>query len=570
MRARAFCDAVLHARSRMVCAAPMPRSRARLRCARAVILLVLALCFASRSHAQDDRYAGQVLVRTDPVDRAQLALVLERAQLVLSDNPRVGSLPVVMPERALAQLRAAGVRYRIVQRELDRVFAAERERLAQQRVLYATDPATFLLDFRSGDEINAHLDTLAALAPERVTVIDVGRSLEDRPIRALRIAADGRERPVYLVIGTQHAREWVATMVSVCLADAFIRRYDSDPEIKLVQERLAIVIAPVVNPDGYEYSRTVDRLWRKNRRSGGGVDLNRNWDEGWDSAQGPFPSSDLYPGTEAFSEPESKAVADLMDGLPKLAAFLDIHTDGQMVVRPLAYTSSPAPNGDEILEWAETMSQAMSEAHGVSHHIERAGEDDPTGGLAQDYATMKHGVVGLTMELRKGTSFQGFGDLASNIAPTCDEALAGFLSVAVPLAEATPAPIEEPDAGPPMPANDAGVMDAGPAMQLDAGAMLPLGGTGAPTQPMTGTGGMASVSLPGSGGMPEPQAGSAAPIGGAGGQQATTTPIVSNASDEGCSIHSTHGRSRSPSGALVVLALVALITRARAGRRRVR
>ena len=145
-----------------------------------------------------------------------------------------------------------------------------------------------------------------------------------------------------------------------------------------------------------------------------------------------------------------------MGRLPKLAAFLDIHTDGQMVVRPLAYTSTPAPNGAAILQWADTMSRAMTAAHGVNHHIERAGETDPTGGLAQDYATIEFSVVGLTMELRHGTSLQGFGDRASNIAPTCDEALAGFLSVAVPLAEATPPPTPLADAGTPMPTAGAG------------------------------------------------------------------------------------------------------------------
>ena len=51
-----------------------------------------------------------------------------RAQVVLSDHPGVGPLPVVLPERVLSELRAAGVRYQIVERELDRTFAAERER----------------------------------------------------------------------------------------------------------------------------------------------------------------------------------------------------------------------------------------------------------------------------------------------------------------------------------------------------------------------------------------------------------------------------------------------------------
>lgn len=30
-------------------------------------------------------------------------------------------------------------------------------------------------------------------------------------------------------------------------------------------ERVEFIIVPVVNPDGYEYSWDVNRLWRKNR-----------------------------------------------------------------------------------------------------------------------------------------------------------------------------------------------------------------------------------------------------------------------------------------------------------------
>ena len=48
-------------------------------------------------------------------------------------------------------------------------------------------------------------------------------------------------------------------------------------------------ILPVANPDGYEFSRTKERLWRKNRSINPlapecvGVDLNRNWDYNFNS-----------------------------------------------------------------------------------------------------------------------------------------------------------------------------------------------------------------------------------------------------------------------------------------------
>jgi murein tripeptide amidase MpaA len=45
------------------------------------------------------------------------------------------------------------------------------------------------------------------------------------------------------------------------------------------------LIVPMTNPDGYEFSRTNNRLWRQNRRQIKpnciGVDLNRNFEFSW-------------------------------------------------------------------------------------------------------------------------------------------------------------------------------------------------------------------------------------------------------------------------------------------------
>merc|ERR1711874_186033 len=75
-------------------------------------------------------------------------------------------------------------------------------------------------------------------------------------------------------------------------------------------------VMPLLNPDGYEYSRTTDRLWRKNRApppDGSdcyGVDLNRNWDVvgyGLGSVSG-NPCSEVYKGPAKNSEPEVAAM----------------------------------------------------------------------------------------------------------------------------------------------------------------------------------------------------------------------------------------------------------------------
>lgn len=103
-----------------------------------------------------------------------------------------------------------------------------------------------------------------------------------------------------------------------------VERYSSHPH--LVRDADWYVL-PVVNPDGYEFSHTTDRLWRKTRSmhelptaaSGrlfkrppcAGVDLNRNWDFNWGDRAGASddPCSDQYAGPRPFSEPEAKATA---------------------------------------------------------------------------------------------------------------------------------------------------------------------------------------------------------------------------------------------------------------------
>lgn len=56
--------------------------------------------------------------------------------------------------------------------------------------------------------------------------------------------------------------------------------------IQKLLETHVFYITPVFNPDGYEYTFTDDRLWRKTRRPTNkkgciGTDVNRNWNFKW-------------------------------------------------------------------------------------------------------------------------------------------------------------------------------------------------------------------------------------------------------------------------------------------------
>ena len=99
---------------------------------------------------------------------------------------------------------------------------------------------------------------------------------------------------------------------------------------------------PLLNPDGYEYSRTHQRLWRKNRRRPTsdnqcfGVDLNRNFDViGFGVGASNQSCSDSYSGPFAASEPEVKAAAGVvMRHRNNIRVSLSLHSYGTFYYLP--------------------------------------------------------------------------------------------------------------------------------------------------------------------------------------------------------------------------------------------
>src|SRR5204862_4737527 len=82
-------------------------------------------------------------------------------------------------------------------------------------------------------------------------------------------AAKDESKPAVLIVGGQHAREWITVEVPLQLAQFLTDHYGSDAEVSSIVNNVEIWIVPMANPDGHEYSRVKNRLWRKNRRDNG-------------------------------------------------------------------------------------------------------------------------------------------------------------------------------------------------------------------------------------------------------------------------------------------------------------
>jgi carboxypeptidase T len=114
---------------------------------------------------------------------------------------------------------------------------------------FATAAAT--AGYHSAASLEQDLRQLANGEPQLVELQEIGRSVENRPIWALRIGERRGSTHKLLFLGCHHAREWVAVEVPYRLAEYLVQHAHQNP----VQQWLAqgeIWVAPMVNPDSHE------------------------------------------------------------------------------------------------------------------------------------------------------------------------------------------------------------------------------------------------------------------------------------------------------------------------------
>lgn len=314
------------------------------------------------------RYDGHALVAVELETQADVRLMhaLGADQWSHHITDRAPTDFLVSPDQ-LAGLDATGLDYRVLIPDIQPLIDAESARLREGGARAWFD------DFKDLAAINDYLDTLAAARPDIASVVEIGDSIEGRTVLALRIANDefGEDacKPAVIINACQHAREWIAPMVGMYAADRLVALHGTDPDITALIDRAEIFVIPVVNPDGYSYTWTNQRLWRKNRRNNGngtfGVDLNRNWGYEWglNSGSSGNPSSEIYRGAAPFSEPETQIVRDLARSLPRLAAQVDLHSYGQLILAPWGYTGTLPPDHETFQLLGGQMQQIIRNVH---------------------------------------------------------------------------------------------------------------------------------------------------------------------------------------------------------------
>lgn len=411
--------------------------------------LLLSAAAAGQPDATDPagvvRYDGDALVRVRLDSTRAMRVIAQLSPDPWSHQPVNGLAEYRIPAANMEALRESGIEFEVLVEDLQRNIDAENARLRAAPAAPAPDAAWFN-DFKNLAAIEAYMDELIALRPDLVTPFAIGQSIEGRTIRGIRItgAPTGRCKPGFFINGTQHAREWISPMNVVYYADRFVRDYDSDPAIRDLVDRVEFHIVPLANPDGYVYSWTSDRFWRKNRRNNGGgifgVDNNRNWGHAWGTLTtgnggSSNPSSQVYFGTGPFSEPENQAVRDYVLATPNIRTSNDVHSYGQLILHPWTHTSAASPDDALFGMLGQAQRSAILAVHGRSY---AAGRGYlvlyPHAGTATDWFYAGAGVFSFSFELRG----PGFDPPPSEILPCAQETFEAVKYMAAWIADEFP------------------------------------------------------------------------------------------------------------------------------------
>ncbi|ALC48900.1 CG3097, partial [Drosophila busckii] len=265
-------------------------------------------------------------------------------------------------------------------------------------------------DYHDLEDIYAYMREIRAKFPDIVRLYSIGKTVEGRDLKVMRISENPREYKKIWIDGGIHAREWIAPATVTFILQQLMSNWDKLPNY--LRQRTWYIM-PVMNPDGYTYSRKVNRMWRKNRSPAKrsqcfGVDLNRNFDIGWTGVgSSNNPCSDTYRGSEPASEQETKAVSEFLSKRKyNLEGYLTFHSYGQMIVYPWAYKAVKVKDASVLQRVGNTAAKRILQKTGATYRASVTHEQlGIAGGGSDDWSRAALGTKFVyTVELRdRGT-----------------------------------------------------------------------------------------------------------------------------------------------------------------------
>jgi carboxypeptidase T len=309
----------------------------------AVLVGGLLLMGGAYGYASPTRMMVEVAVD----GKAEMSSLMNGGFDVIGWGPEDDLLVIVTPEE-LSRIQTWGLPVRVLIQDL----GSHRKALFGDNMIDFGPYYTFTEAEIALDQIHA---AFPGIVSERITI---GESWELLPVWAVKVSdnvAVEEGEPEVLITGVHHAREPISCTVCIETIRYLAENYGSDPIATFLVDEREIWFVPILNPDGYTYNEIGDGYWRKNKRDNNengqfdeyydGVDPNRNYSYMWgydDEGSSPDPTSAVYRGPYAFSEPENLAIRDFC-GQHEFILAANYHSHGNYVIFSWGYDTLYTP-----------------------------------------------------------------------------------------------------------------------------------------------------------------------------------------------------------------------------------
>ena len=305
--------------------------------------------------------------------------------------------------------------------------------------------------YHTYSEMVRMLKTMRCMFPRLMQLYPIGESFLGKKIWAVEITnrfygPRPSGKPGFLFLGEHHGDEVIAKEVALYFIWYLLTNYGKDPRVTYLLNTRTVYVIPLVNPDGNDLTLLQGQCQRLNARpldedldglfdedppediNGdgiitemrkwdetlgdyiyfpfegvdndgdgmvnedfiGGVDLNRNYEYGWQ----PFPWDVPYFGEYPFSEPETQAVRNFVLAHPNIATGFDTHSGAQIILYPWSHTFEQPPDANTY----ETLSQKYSSLTGYPY-----GQTPyvlyPCTGTTMDWMYGSQGIIHFTNEV---------------------------------------------------------------------------------------------------------------------------------------------------------------------------
>ena len=240
-------------------------------------------------------------------------------------------------------------------------------------------------------------------------VFRAGKSALGKEIPALGM---GRLKNASLFVGATHGEEWLTSLLLMRFAWEIAAAWtDEAPSFAGVTREKGLIIVPMLNPDGVEIAldgprkagpfrdqteplyRANGGKWQANAR---GVDLNHNFDAGWnilremETVSGiTGPAATRYGGPYPHSEPETRGIINLIYAFQPRRLY-SFHSQGEEIF--WEYGGLQVPQAESIARALSALSgYTLVQNSGLASH----------GGL-KDWFIQEFRRPGFTIEIGKG------------------------------------------------------------------------------------------------------------------------------------------------------------------------